>query len=61
MDPATSDENQVKASPDRDNEKNRTLKACSIDASPSWVRYRLTCSIVLTPSDPVNLAKSGIL
>ena len=53
-----SDENQVKAGPDRDKEKKRTRWASSTDASPNCVRYRLTCSIVLVLSWPVKFANS---
>jgi hypothetical protein len=55
------DENQVKASPDKDKEKKQTQWASSTDASPNCVRYRLKCSIVLVLSWPVNLANSGSL
>ena len=45
-----SDENQVKAGPDRDREKKQTRWASSMDALPNYVRYKLTCSIVLVLS-----------
>ena len=59
MELTDNDENQVKAGPDRDKEKKRTRWASSTDASPNYVRYRLTCSIVLVLSWPVNLVNSG--
>lgn len=55
------DENQVKAGPDKDKEKIQTQWASSNDTSPNCVRYRLTSSIMLVLSWPVNLANSGSL
>ena len=56
MELTDNDENQVKAGPNRDKEKKQTRWASSMDASPNYVRYRLTYSIVL-----VNLANSKSL
>ena len=56
-----SDENQVKAGPDKDKEKKQTRWASSTNASTNCVRYRLICSIVLVLSWPVNLANSRSL
>ena len=43
----------------RDWEKKRTLRGSDTEIIPSCVRYRLTCSIELAPSDPLNLVNSG--
>ena len=56
-----SDENQVKAGPDKDKEKKRIRWDSSMDASPNYIRYQLTYSIVLVLSWPVNLANSRSL
>ena len=40
-----SDENQVKADPDRDKEKKQTRWASSIDASPADMFYR-ACTVL---------------
>ena len=58
MELTDSDENQVKAVPDKDIEKKQTRWASSTDVSPNCVRYQLICSIVLVdlhfsvPADP---------
>ena len=48
-----------KAEPVRDCKKNRTLRGSDTEIIPSCVRYRLTCSVELAPSDPLNLVNSG--
>ena len=54
-----SDVYHPKAEPVRDWEKKRTLRGSDTEIIPSCVRYRLTCSIELAPSDPLNLVNSG--
>ena len=43
----------------RDWQKNRTLRGSDTEIIPSCVRYRLTCSMELAPSDLLNLVNSG--
>jgi hypothetical protein len=43
----------------RDCEKNLTHKGSDIEIIPSCAKYRLTCSMELDPSDPLNLVNSG--
>jgi len=58
MEFAGKDVNHVKAGPDSDNGKYRILQASSADASPSCIKSRLMCSMVLVSSWPENLVKS---
>jgi hypothetical protein len=48
-----------KADPVRDCEKNLTHKGSDTEIIPHYAKYRLTCSIELDPSDPLNLVNSG--
>jgi hypothetical protein len=43
----------------RDYEKNLTHNRSDIETVPSCIKYRLTCSIELAPSDPLNMVNSG--
>src|SRR6185312_13876549 len=55
----TSDAYHPKAGPIRDWPKNRTLNGSDTEIIPSCIKYRLTCSMELAPSDPLNLVNSG--
>jgi hypothetical protein len=48
-----------KAGPMRDYEKSLTRKGSDTEIIPSCDKYRLTCSMELDPSDPLNLVNSG--
>src|SRR3954464_15534012 len=48
-----------KAGPVRDCAKNLTHNGSDAETMPSCAKYRLTCSIELAPSDPLNFVKSG--
>ena len=54
-----SDAYHPKAGPVRDWPKNRTLNGSDTEIIPSCVKYRLTCSMELAPSNPLNLVNSG--
>ena len=54
-----SDVYHPKAEPVRDWEKKQTLRGSDTEIIPSCVKYRLTCSIELAPSDPLNLVNFG--
>jgi hypothetical protein len=43
----------------RDCEKNLTHKGSDTEIIPSCAKYRLTCSMELDPSAPLNLVNSG--
>jgi hypothetical protein len=47
-----------KAGPIRDYEKNLTRRGSDTKIIPNCAKYRLTCSIELDPSDPLNLMNS---
>jgi hypothetical protein len=49
----------LNADPVRDCEKNLTRKGSDTKIIPSCAKYRLTFSIELDPSDPLNLVNSG--
>src|SRR3954468_2744206 len=49
-----------KAGPVRDCAKNLTRNWSDAEIMPNCAKYRLTCSIELDPSDPLNLENSGI-
>jgi hypothetical protein len=44
-----------KLGPVRDYEKNLTRSGSDTEIIPNCAKYRLTCSIELDPSDPLNL------
>jgi hypothetical protein len=48
-----------KAGPVRDCEKNLTRNGYDTEIIPNCARYRLTCSMELDPSAPLNLVNSG--
>jgi hypothetical protein len=43
----------------RDYEKNLTCKGSDTEIIPNCAKYRLTCSMELDPSDPLNMVNSG--
>jgi hypothetical protein len=49
----------LKAGPVRDCEKNLTRKGSDTEIIPNCTKYRLTCSMELDPSNPLNLVNSG--
>jgi hypothetical protein len=49
----------LKAGSMKDYEKNFTRKGSDTEIIPSYAKYRLTCSMELDPSDPLNLVNSG--
>jgi hypothetical protein len=59
MELAGSEENHVKADPDKESGNRQIFRASLRDASPHWTRNLLMCSIVVTLSYPENLVKSG--
>jgi hypothetical protein len=50
----------LKTDPMRDYEKNLTRKGSDTEIIPSCAKYRLTCSMELDPSDPLNLVNLGV-
>ncbi|KAK1684878.1 hypothetical protein QYE76_045726 [Lolium multiflorum] len=48
-----------KAGPVRDCEKNLTRSSSEAETMPNCAKYRLTCSIELVPSDPLNFVKTA--
>jgi hypothetical protein len=59
MELAGSEENHVKADPDKEDGNKRIFRASLPDASPHWTRNLLMCLIVVTLSCLENLVKSG--
>jgi hypothetical protein len=49
-----------KAGPIRDCEKNLTHRGSDTEIIPNCAKYRLTCSMELDPSYPLNLGGRGI-
>ena len=54
-----SDVYHLKADPVRDCAKNLTRSSSDAEIVPSYAKYRLTRSIELDPSDPLNFENSG--
>ncbi|KAK1686379.1 hypothetical protein QYE76_047227 [Lolium multiflorum] len=54
-----SDVYQPKADPVRDREKYLTRSSSDAEIMPNCAKFRLTCSMELEPSDPLNFVKSG--
>jgi hypothetical protein len=59
MESGPNDVYHPKAGPVRDCEKNVTRNGSDTEIIPSCARYRLTCSMELDPSAPLNLVNSG--
>ena len=54
-------ENKAKADSDSESGNRRILRASTAEASPHWIRNHLICLILVIPSCPENLVKSGTL
>jgi hypothetical protein len=59
MESGPNDVYHPKAGPVRDYEKNLTCNGSDTEIIPSCAKYRLTCSMELDPSAPLNLVNSG--
>jgi hypothetical protein len=59
MESGPNDVYHPKAGPVSDCEKNLTHKGFNTEIIPTYTKYRLTCSIELDPSAPLNLVNSG--